>query len=244
VTALPAVGVSPARIRLPRFTALSWLVVFALILCAAADLAAVVLDLSYHHAILRLENGDIFSLGSAQAADDRQRAIGLTQLALFVVTAVFFIAWFHRAYKNVRSLGVSAQRFPTGWAIGAWFVPFLNLVRPKAIANDIWRGSEPTLGEGSIVALVDVPWFVTAWWAMFILASVASRISFQTTGRATSLSALATATNVAMVSDAIDLAAALLAAFVVYRVFSRQRARAEAFALRGAPVAPLLADRP
>jgi Domain of unknown function (DUF4328) len=233
VTALPVVSVTPGKARLPGFSALSRVVVGFLLLCAVADLAAVVLDISYHHAVVRLENGDILSIGSALTAEDRDRAIGWTQLALFLVTSVFFIAWFHRAYKNVGQLGVAVRRFRTGWAIGAWFVPFLNLVRPKAIANDIWRGSEPSLGDASMLALIDVPWFVTAWWATFILASTASRISFQAIGDATTLSALATATTAAAVSDAIDLVAALLAAFVVYRVLARQRARAEVVAARG-----------
>jgi hypothetical protein len=83
-----------------------------------------------------------------------------------------------------------------------------------------------------MMALIDVPWFVTAWWATFILASIASRISFQAIGDATTLSALSTATTAAAVSDAIDLVAALFAAFVVYRVLARQRARAEAVAAR------------
>jgi hypothetical protein len=229
MSALPAIGVEPAGARLPRFTALSRIVVFALLLTAAANLAAILLDISYHHAIVRLENGDFLSIGSALAAEDREHAIGWTQLALFLITGVMFIAWFHRAYKNVTLLGIGRQRFRTGWAIGAWFVPFLNLVRPKAIMNDIWRGSDPSLNDDSIAELIDVPWFVTAWWAMFILGSFASRISFQTIRQATSLPALATATNIAMVSDAVDLVTALLAAFVVYRVFARQRARAAAY---------------
>ena len=33
-------------------------------------------------------------------------------------------------------------RYGNGWAIGAWFVPILSLVRPKQMANEIWRGSE------------------------------------------------------------------------------------------------------
>jgi hypothetical protein len=204
--------------------------VVALLLTAAADLVAVVFDISYHDAIVRLENGNVLSIGSALTAEDRERAIGWTQLALFLTTAAFFVAWFHRAYRNV----APDRRFRTGWAIGAWFVPFLNFVRPKAIMNDIWRRSDPDLGEGSIVALVDVPWFVTAWWATFVVASIASRIAFQSVDQASSLSALATATNVAVVSDAIDFVAALLAVFVVIRVLARQRARADVLAARGA----------
>jgi hypothetical protein len=41
------------------------------------------------------------------------------------------------------------MRWSAGWAIGAWFVPVLSLVRPKAILNDIWRASDPRVSAGS-----------------------------------------------------------------------------------------------
>jgi hypothetical protein len=52
---------------------------------------------------------------------------------------------FRRAYRNLPALGAESPRFSSGWAVGAWFVPFLNLVRPKQIMDDIWRASDPAL---------------------------------------------------------------------------------------------------
>ena len=59
---------------------------------------------------------------------------------VFIATGVFFLFWFHRAYRNLPALG-GDRRYGTGWAIGSWFVPFLNAWRPKQIVNDIWRES-------------------------------------------------------------------------------------------------------
>jgi Domain of unknown function (DUF4328) len=60
-----------------------------------------------------------------------------------LATAVGFLVWFHRAYTNLPALGIEPLPYATGWTIGAWLVPLLNLVRPKQIMDTIWRGSDP-----------------------------------------------------------------------------------------------------
>ena len=49
--------------------------------------------------------------------------------------------WMFRAYNNVDAVAPGARRYDGGWAIGSWFVPILNLFRPKQIINDIWRAA-------------------------------------------------------------------------------------------------------
>ncbi|HET7588882.1 MAG TPA: DUF4328 domain-containing protein [Solirubrobacterales bacterium] len=92
---------------------------------------------------------------------------GFSIIALLVAAGVF-IAWFYRAYKNLRRLGVQNMRYGEGWAIGAWFVPFLNWVRPKQIANDVWRGSERGVDTWWYWRDVEVPGLVHWWWALFL----------------------------------------------------------------------------
>src|SRR5205085_1752334 len=135
MSSVPVAGAAVLDERRPaRLGVLTRIVVAALVVCAATDLVAVVFDVSYHHVIHRLIAGKFVSQGDAQAADDRQSANASAQLALFLATGAFSIVWFHRAYRNLRQLGISSLRFGTKWTVGAWFVPFLNLVRPKAIA--------------------------------------------------------------------------------------------------------------
>jgi len=131
-----------------RFDPLTWptrLVLGALGATLVLNVVAVVSDVSYHDLIQRLVSGGDVSLADAQAADDRQFTIADVQLAVFALTALAFVVWFYRAYENLRPLGVENLRWGSGWAIGGWFVPLLNLVRPKSLANDIWRGSDPAL---------------------------------------------------------------------------------------------------
>lgn len=86
-----------------------------------------------------------------------------------LVTAVLFITWLRRAYGSDR-VDPSALRFGAGWTIGAWFVPFLNLVRPYGLVRDLWKGL------GARIAGSPGPWVVGAWWGTFIAARFASSV--------------------------------------------------------------------
>ncbi len=58
-----------------------------------------------------------------------------------IVTMILFLVWQHRAYSNLRPLGVPRPEFSSGWVIGSWFVPFLNLVHPFQITKYILLGA-------------------------------------------------------------------------------------------------------
>lgn len=57
------------------------------------------------------------------------------------ITAILFLIWFYRAYRNLARAGITDLRFGPGWAVGGWFIPIFSFFRQKQIANDIWKGS-------------------------------------------------------------------------------------------------------
>ena len=63
------------------------------------------------------------------------------------------------AYKNLSTW--HATRFRSGWAIGGWFVPFLNLVRPYQIAKELasYSGPNETAPTNAL----------PLWWALVII---------------------------------------------------------------------------
>jgi len=115
----------------------------------------------------RASEGGAISDAAAQANDARQLAILVVQLLVTVVGAVFFIRWFSAAYKNLPSLGAENLRYGPGWAVGSWFVPILNFFRPKEIANDIWRASDPDRPISDRTGWRQAPLtpVLAGWWA-------------------------------------------------------------------------------
>lgn len=176
--------------------------------------------------------------GDVESAYDAYTALAGVHALLFLLAAGVFIAWFFRAYKNLRRLGVENMRYRTGWAIGAWFIPFFNWFRPKHIANDVWRGSEPGVDVAREWRRVAVPSFVHWWWGLFLvqgfLLQVGQRITASGHEKLTSFRAFyekgsfdegLTQIESGAVADALGgacgLAALVLAMMVVRRVSDR-----------------------
>lgn len=91
----------------------------------------------------------------------------VTSVAAALVSFVLFVVWLYRGYRSNR---VDAARLPrgAGWAIGAWFIPFVNLVLPALVVHDLNQASRP-LGEARAG-------LVTTWWVSFVAWGVLLRL--------------------------------------------------------------------
>jgi hypothetical protein len=101
---------------------------------------------------------------------------GRVQLIMAVgagIGALLFVWWFARAYRNLRALGVRGLRFGARWATAMWFVPFVNLVLPKEVIDDLWRASDPEIAPLSPAwRLRTIPFRVHLWWISLLGAGV------------------------------------------------------------------------
>jgi hypothetical protein len=166
-------------------------------------------------------------------ADIALALFGLLQGLVFLATAVLFIIWFYRAYTNLRPLGAPEPRHGVGWTIGAWFVPVLDLVLPKLMLNEIWRGSEPEPAGGA-GEKATVPAFHHLWWAIWVLSfllAVEAGVDSATSSFDSALSGDRATTTTAsgalsVVGGLLSAAAAVLGALVVRRTTERQESRA------------------
>jgi hypothetical protein len=148
---------------------LAALAVGALVLAILAELWSVLGDLNYRNVAHDFTAGMPVEYSKRVDALARVEDASRLLTAAYVLSALSFIPWFHRAYTNLRGLGATTTRFETGWAIGSWFVPLLNWVRPKVIADEIWRNSQPGAWRTPAPA---VPAFVHLWWAMFLISGI------------------------------------------------------------------------
>ena len=191
---------------------------------AVATIAADVYGLSAVNAGLD-DAPDADSKLSTSDTLDAISAIASTLAGL--ATAVLFLRWFYRAYKNLPALGIADPPRSAGWAVGSWFVPFVNWVIPLASSSDIWR-------SGDTDARPDQPWhrrpvagLVTAWWIAWLLSSVGGNIGARATwNTADELEEFKTAYIVDLIANAGSILAALLAIAFVRQATRRQEARA------------------
>lgn len=85
--------------------------------------------------LIRIRDGVSADRARIVQLDDRLELATYMAAGAFLIAGVSFLIWFHRAYKNIKTMG--RNRFTPGWAIGAWAVPFLNLVRPYQMMKEL-----------------------------------------------------------------------------------------------------------
>ena len=200
----------------------------ALAAMVAVDLLAVFSDLREYVLLERLET-DVVSVDELEASDRRQLAVAAGQFVVFAFSAGFFIAWLHRAYGNLYALGAQYPRYSRGTAIWSWFVPILNLWRPKQVINDVWRGSHPDAppDQGDTWRQAEPPMLYAVWWFLWVVLNVAYNADFRIYLRAETLDELQFSSLFTAATDSLSVLGALLALAVVRRTTARQEARAE-----------------
>lgn len=77
----------------------------------------------------------LFSRGTDNWELAKELAVGITLVTVWCV-------WQHAAATNLARRLPEAQRFTPARGVWAWFIPFLNLVRPAYVILDLWRGSQ------------------------------------------------------------------------------------------------------
>jgi hypothetical protein len=144
-----------------------------------------------------------------------------------LAAAVAFVAWFHRAYHNLHALG-HRPRHAAGWAIGSWFVPLLQFVRPLQIARELWcaTGAQAAASHGR----------VAGWWMATLLGAFAASLARTWPLPPTGRHAVADAWC-GIAADLLALAGALLAIGIVRRVSTAQQAAHARLAPIGRPTA-------
>ncbi len=205
----------------PGALGLALQIMFALWVLLAAALTAWSLALSdFVEGLLRSPLG--VDLEALNAAMGRANAIMVAELICSVVTAAVFIAWTHRVYGNLPALGAPDLPYKRGWAIGGWFVPFLNLLRPKQIIDIVWRVAHPDRGlePAADWRLIKVSPLVHWWWGLFIVVRVLP-LSFDS-GATPSINGLRTEANALAGAGAVELVAAVLAFLLVTRITTNQ----------------------
>jgi hypothetical protein len=114
----------------------------------------------------------------------------------------------------------------------------LNLFRPKQIANDIWRGSDPSAPAEQSVEWQErsVPALFQWWWGLYIFVGFSYNAAVRIDWNATTAASHQTAAGAGMFADSLSVIGAILALFVVRSATIRQEERAARMV--AAPVVP------
>ena len=155
-------------------------------------------------------NGGEITTEYATSNDNREQAIGIIQIIVFVVSAITFIQWFRRAYYNLH-LRVNHLTHSEGWAAGCWFVPIVNLFRPYQIMKELFQETQLFLkrNDAHTSEHLSMP-SLSLWWTFWIIDRFFGQFVFKYTMKAETIDELTTSTITQIISNGIGIVLAII----------------------------------
>lgn len=168
-------------------------------------------------------NPDNIDMNMINASDTLIIVVNVAHIVIVILTIVFFIMWFRRAYYNLQMLPWNNARHTEGWAAGSWFVPIVWWWWPYQIMMDIWKGTQYALKErlGEPRSAAIVGW----WWALHIITSVYNNVSTRIGWNAEQdIDSLLTSTKVDFIGEILAIPAIIITIIMIQRtnIFERE----------------------
>ena len=202
-----------------------------LVLCVLIDLISIALGYSRVVFLSNVLTGEeVLSHTDLRADNDGQQLVGTALIATYLISGVVFLIWLYRARRNVLAVGSRGQRYSSPWAIGLFFVPFLNLYYSYDIVKDLWKQSNPDVGlsdtflrqhASTLVQYSSKTALIGLWWGLVIASVVVARISSTLASHATDIPDLINESYTGMISDVLRTAGIIILIVLVNRIDAR-----------------------
>ena len=174
-------------------------------------------------------------LGHAQAGD----ILGGAQILAGALLASAFLPWLFRTRVNVRAFGARRMRFARHWTLLGFFVPLLNVVRPYHVVCEIWKASDPRVGDPLEWRHQPVSPLVLLWWGTFVGYLGLELLSGLILDLATGLPRIELGHALSLIGDLCAAVSASTGYFVVARLTDAQEAKHAAWGRVEPTAAPL-----
>jgi len=212
-----AAASSPRRFRSSRTRAQVTMVAIAL--AGLVDVVSIVHLAGFGQLVDEVVNGSA-GAAEADAFDAKTALISGSFVLVLIVAGIAYLAWLSRAVDNAPAIGAGTPPHSPRGSIGWWFAPVANFVVPYQIVSDLHDRLATAVDSDRARPLL------IGWWLTWMGGNLAGYVT-RFTGNGT-IDQLKATVTVTMISDALNLVAAVLTILVVRRILSRETARAAA----------------
>ncbi len=169
------------------------------------------------------ELNGVISLESEQfsQAEMLYALTGIGYLLLLLATYILFGMWIYRAAANIVAAQTEGFDYTPGWAVGWLFIPIANLFKPYGAMRQIYNASN---GRG-VNVIDEGNWLLRAWWAAWLVVSIAGNISFRLSLRAETPEDIRASLEVDALATAAGFFLYPLAYLLVKRITDAQKHR-------------------
>jgi len=149
-------------------------------------------------------------------------------LLLLIITGVLVMGWTYSTSKALDARGPISRRWRGAWTIGAWLIPFANLVLPKLVFNEIEKISQVPYGDVPVgEEWREYPRFQLGdlWWLLWLGGVIPSQITQILLGDpASDAGRLAILVNISAFTYALFAGAGVALVFLLRRIERSSRA--------------------
>jgi len=96
------------------------------------------------------------------------------QVAVYIVIAILFLRLLYKAVQQAKGFSTPFTYVSPGWAVGYWFIPFMNLYRQFQVVKALFAACTHEAGPGAKPAMGEQ--LLSAWWAMLLIGNIAGSI--------------------------------------------------------------------
>ena len=128
-------------------------------------------------------------------------------MIVYIVTAIVFCRWIIKAHRKVIELGAEGMTISPGWAVGYFFIPFINLVRPYRAMKELWKAS---INPKEWITQ-EVPRLLPWWWTLWITVGILGQASLRLSMDAHTIESLKTVTIADLIEAPIGIILNLVA---------------------------------
>lgn len=145
---------------------LSKVVMVLLVLALVISAYGAVMQYSLTGTLAKLDAGKAVPQKDLQSHTEKMQAFNLVSFPLVMLTAVFFLVWIHRVYRNLPALGARGLKHSPGWAVVSFLIPIIQLYKPYFVMREIWKASDPEVdaGDGSAWQGARGSSMLNLWW--------------------------------------------------------------------------------
>lgn len=140
-------------------------------------------------------------------------------IPLFIMAGVAVLHWIYVTNRNAHLFSDHVHTTPA-WAVGWFFVPFANFIKPFEAFAETWKA---TVSPAHVA--FHVPSILRWWWGLWIVRSIASNVSFRLQRRADTVDELIAAKWGVVFQLTIDLPLVFVLASIIKQFSAMQSQR-------------------
>ena len=193
------------------------------------DLLAILIDLFMIEVLYRIGQGWLVQPSELESYVGWLSGLAIVQLITFLFMLVVFFMWIHRVHRNLPALGARDLRFTPGWAIGWFFVPIMNLIRPYEVVREIYKASDPNadISDGCSWKNAYTSPVIGMWWILWLISSFVGYALLRISSGAETLIEFEIMCLVMLGSDMLSIVVFILLIIVVRSIDTRQKEKSK-----------------